>query len=84
MLLIRFLLISICVLYILRSLVRLFLPMLFQGMVNRAQQQHTANSYQQQPNKRPEGKITLDYVPPSKKGTVPDSEGDFIDYEEVK
>ena len=84
MLLIRFLIISICVLYILRSLVRLFLPMLFQGMVNRAQQQQYSNPYQQPASKRPEGKITLDYVPPSKKGTVPDSEGDFVDYEEVK
>jgi hypothetical protein len=84
MLLIRFLLISICVLYILRSLVRLFLPMLFQGIVNRAQQQHNPNSYQASTNKRPEGKVTLDYVPPGKKGTVPDSEGDFVDYEEVK
>ena len=80
MLLIRFLIISICTLYIIRSLARIFLPMLFQGMVKRATQSARP---QQRPN-RPEGKINLDYIPPSKKSSIPDSEGDFVDYEEVK
>ncbi|QJD95131.1 DUF4834 family protein [Mucilaginibacter robiniae] len=83
MILLRFLLVAICVLYIVRSLARIFLPMLFQGMINKAQQQQHKQNYQQQPN-RPEGRIKVDYIPPAKKNTVPDSEGDFIDYEEVK
>lgn len=82
MLLIRFLIISICTLYIIRSLARIFLPMLFQNIVNRAQQQ-SQQQYQQRPN-RPTGKINLDYVPPAQKNKVPDSEGEFIDYEEIK
>jgi hypothetical protein len=83
MLLIRFLIIAICVLYIVRSLARIFLPMLFQSMVNKAQQQHNPNQYQQRPNQT-ESKIKVDYMPPAQKSTIPDNEGDFIDYEEVK
>ncbi|WP_462264409.1 DUF4834 domain-containing protein [Mucilaginibacter sp.] len=81
MILIRFLIIAICTLYIVRSLARMFLPMLFQGMVNKAQQQQRQ---QYEPPRRPEGKINLDFVPPTRKNAVPDSEGDFVDYEEVK
>lgn len=82
MLLIRFLIISICILYIIRSLVRFLLPMLFQGMVNKAQQQQ--NAQQQYQQKKPTGAIKVDYMPPAQKGAIPDSEGEFIDYEEVK
>lgn len=82
MILIRFLIISICALYIIRSLARIFLPMLFQSMVNKAQeQQRNQQQYQQQ---RPTGSIKVDYMPPAPKKNIPDSEGDFIDYEEVK
>ncbi|WCT12809.1 DUF4834 family protein [Mucilaginibacter jinjuensis] len=83
MLLIRFLIISICILYILRSLVRIFLPMLFQGLVNKAQQQQNAQQSQHS-QKRPTGAIKVDYMPPAQKGAIPDSEGEFVDYEEVK
>lgn len=81
MILIRFLIISICTLYIIRSLARIFLPMLFQKVMNRAQQ---GQQRQQQRPTRPSGKISLDYVPPAKKNSIPDSEGEFVDYEEVK
>ncbi|SDF35212.1 protein of unknown function [Mucilaginibacter pineti] len=82
MLLIRFLLISVCVLYIIRSLMRYLIPMLFQSVVNKAQQQaHQQNTRQQ---KRPEGAVKVDYIPEGKRSTVPDSEGEFVDYEEVK
>ncbi|WDF55092.1 DUF4834 family protein [Mucilaginibacter sp. KACC 22063] len=84
MLLIRFLIISICVLYIVRSLVRIFLPMLFQGMVNKAQQQYNNQQQQQYRQQKPTGSIKVEYMPPAKKSSVPDSEGEFVDYEEVK
>jgi len=80
MILIRFLIIAICTLYIIRSLVRIFLPMLFQGMIKRAQQ----GQQQQQRPDRSNGKMSFDYIPPSKKTSIPDSEGEFIDYEEIK
>jgi hypothetical protein len=80
--LIRFLLISICVLYIIRSLVRYLIPVLFQSVVNKAQQQAQQQYTRQQ--KRPEGAVKVDYIPEGKRSTVPDSEGEFVDYEEVK
>jgi hypothetical protein len=78
---IRFLLIAILVLYIIRSLVRILLPMLFQNLVNKAQQQGQQQQYRNP--KQPEGKIKVDYIPQTK-NQVPDSEGDFVDYEEIK
>jgi len=83
MILIRFLIIAICTLYIIRSLMRILLPMLFQGMVNKAQQQQ---QYQQQyrSQSNPDPRVKVDYIPDNKKQAVPDSEGDFIDYEEIK
>ncbi len=80
MILIRFLLITILVIYIIRSLVRILLPMLFQSVVNKAQQQ---NQQQYRNPKQPEGKIKVDYIPTTK-SQIPDSEGDFVDYEEIK
>ncbi len=79
MIFLRFLLISILIIYIIRSLVRLLLPMLFQSVVNKAQQQQ---QQYRRPN-QPEGKIKVDYIP-NTKNSIPDSEGDFVDYEEIK
>lgn len=82
--LIRFLIIAICSLYIIRSLVRIFLPMIFQSVINKAQQQ---NGYQQnyQQQKKPDAHVKVDYVPEgTTKSKVPDSEGEFVDYEEIK
>ena len=79
--LLRFLFISILVLYIIRSIARLLFPMLFQHVVNKAQQQGQQQQYSSQ--RRPEGKVKVDYIP-EKKSSIPDSEGDFIDYEEIK
>ena len=83
--LIRFLIIAICSLYIIRSLVRIFLPMLFNSVINKAQEQarQQQQNYQQQ-QQRPDGRIRVDYKPESKKSSVPDSEGEFVDYEEIK
>lgn len=78
--LIRFLFISILVLYIIRSLARMLMPMLFQQVVNKAQQGQQQNGRQ----KRPDGKVRVDYVPEKRRSAIPDSEGDFVDYEDVK
>ena len=83
MILIRFLIISICVLYILRSLVRIFLPMFFQSVINKAQEQ-ARNQQNYQQYKKPDERVKVDYVPEGKKSSVPDSEGEFVDYEEIK
>ena len=102
---IDFLIVVIVIYYIVKALFRIFVPVLFENAVNRAQQQQqqrqqqyrapdnqqqqyrTTNNQQQYTRANPgQGKIKVDYVPPKtkKKGSIPDSEGDFIDYEEVK
>ena len=80
MVLLRFLLISILILYVVRAILRWVLPFLFQSVVNKAQQQQQNNNRPEQPT----GRIKVDYVPEGKKSNVPDSEGEFVDYEEVK
>jgi hypothetical protein len=82
---IRFLFISIAILYIVRAIIRWALPMLFQSVVNKAQQQQQQQTNYNSSQKQPTGRIKVDYVPEErKKGKFPDSEGEFVDYEEVK
>ena len=78
-----FLFFAIIVFYIVRSVLRILLPRVLQNVVNKAQQQQ-ANGAQQNYNHTQPGKIKVEYMPTPKKGSIPDSEGDFIDYEEIK
>ncbi len=89
---IDFLIVLIVIYYIFKALFRIFVPVLFENAVNKAQQQQqqyrTTDNQQQNYNRTnaSPGKIKVDFVPPKpkKKGSIPDSEGDFIDYEELK
>ena len=81
--LLSFLLTAILVLYIVRAVARILLPMFFQGVVDKAQQQQQ-NQQRNYNSTPPPGKIKVDYIPKQNKGAVPDSEGEFVDYEEVK
>ena len=76
-----FIFIAILVIYIIRSIIRLVVPILFQKVVNKAQQGQQQN-YQQ--SNRATGTIRVDHIPQGKKNAVPDNEGEFIDYEEIK
>jgi hypothetical protein len=58
---------------------RLLAPYLFQSLVNKAQQQQNANRAE-----KPTGRIKVDYIPEGKKSNIPDTEGEFVEYEEVK
>lgn len=79
--LLDFIFIAIFVIYIIRSIIRLVLPMLFQKVVNKAQQ----GQQQQYRRQEPTGRITVDFIPQEdKKRHIPDSEGEFVSYEEVK
>ncbi|MEO5910123.1 MAG: DUF4834 family protein [Pelobium sp.] len=87
--LLKFLIIAICVLYILRALARIFLPFLFKkAMSNMSQKMNDQQAnYQRnsQQQGKPEGTISVDFVPPvPKKKPKLDNAGDFVDYEEVK
>lgn len=88
MALLRFLIIAICVIYLLRALARIFLPFLFKKMVNNMQEKmnNQQTGYQNYQQQKPEGTISVDFVPPTKTKKKPklDNAGDFVDYEEVK
>ncbi|WP_256010858.1 DUF4834 family protein [Desertivirga xinjiangensis] len=87
MTLLKFLFITILVLYLLKMIARLLLPLLFQKVVNKAQQNFN-NQYrgqQQHQQQRPAGKLNVDYIPPKEKeARAADKAGDFIDFEEIK
>ncbi len=81
--LIDFLLLAIVILYIIKAIARFMLPMLFQSVVNKAQQQQNQQqNYRSQ--SKPDPKVRVDYIPDGPKNKVPDSEGEFVDYEEIK
>lgn len=86
--LLKFLIIAICVLYIIRMLARIFLPFLFKKAVHKMKEKMSQQqqAYQQTNNpEKPEGTLSVDFVPPTpKKKPKLDQAGDFVDYEDVK
>lgn len=82
MVLLKILFITICVLWLLKMVARLLLPMFFHKMMAKAQNQANQR-YQQRHNHTPDGQIKVDYMPPREKNRKDDA-GDFVDYEEVK
>jgi len=84
MALLKFLFITVCILWLLKMVARLLLPMLFQSMVKKAQN-HASQHYQQrQQPPRQEGKIKIDFIPPRRKEEKLNKAGDFVEYEEIK
>ena len=83
MVLLKILFITICVLWLLKMVARLLLPMFFHKMMSKAQNQANQRYQQQQHHNSPDGRIRVDYMPPKEK-TRGDNAGDFVDYEEVK
>jgi hypothetical protein len=82
--LLEFLVTVILILWVIRMVLRVVLPMLFQKVVNKAQQ-HQQNYQQNYTRSSPKtGSIKIDHIPQQPKSKIPDSEGDFIDYEEIK
>lgn len=83
--LLKFLIITILVLWLIRMIARLLLPLLFKKMVSKVQEQVNNQYRQQETPRRPTGKISVDYVPPKdKEARAADKAGDFIDFEELK
>ena len=74
----KFLFISVLIMYVIRLLIRLVLPVFLNNAVNKMSGQ------QQQQQRKPEGKISIDYMPPQSKTGNADKLGDFVDYEEMK
>jgi len=74
------------ILYVVPLLFRIVTRMLLQRLVSKAQQHtqhHTQQNYRQNASRPADGRIRVDYAP-KVKSQIPDSEGDFIDYEEIK
>ncbi|RYY06225.1 MAG: DUF4834 domain-containing protein [Sphingobacteriaceae bacterium] len=85
MLLIRFLIIFISIVYLLRMLGRLLVPALFRGVMNKAQAQSNSAQNHTSHRRPKEGTVKVDYIPPNVyKSAVPPTEGEFVKYEEVK
>lgn len=83
MAILKFLIITLLVFYLIRVIFRLLFPVLLKKMFSKVQQQ--AQNHAQQQSTRPEGSISIDYMPPEPKGKGnSDKLGDFVDYEEVK
>ena len=83
MLLIKFLFITVIILWIIRVIVRLLFPVMLKNMFGTMQQQ-AANGGQSQRPSKPEGSISIDYMPKKEKKGNADKLGDFVDYEEIK
>jgi len=82
---IKFLFIAILVLWLIRLLLRLVFPLVLKSIFGKMQQQSgQAAQQQQQQSRKPEGSISIDYVPPQPKQGNADKLGDFVEYEEVK
>jgi len=88
--LLKFILVTILVLYLIKMLARILLPLLFQKVINKAQEQVNKQyggqqQYSNFQQSRPTGKLKVDYVPPKEKeARAADKAGDFIDFEEIK
>lgn len=79
--LLRFLLITVFVLWLIRILLKLVFPIVLKNMFSKMQQQGAGPAPQP---KKPEGSISIDYMPPQPKAGNAEKLGDFVDYEEVK
>lgn len=80
--LLKFLFIAVMVLWIIRILVRMIFPVMLRNAFGNMQNQ--AAGQQQQRRQRPEGSISIDYMPKKEKKGNADKLGDFVDYEELK
>ena len=82
MALLKFLFITICILWLIKMIGRMLLPLFFQKMMTKEQNQANQR-YQQQHRSAPDGRIRVDYMPPKEKN-IGDNASDFVDYEEIK
>ncbi|WEK19612.1 MAG: DUF4834 domain-containing protein [Candidatus Pedobacter colombiensis] len=79
---IKFILITVLILYIIRIIIRLIFPLVLRNLFSKVQQQ--AQNQARQQYTKPEGSISIDYMPPKPKTGKTDNLGDFVDYEELK
>ena len=78
------------IIWAIRVLIRMVFPVMLKKAFGNMQNQATGNQQQQQQQQqrqnksaKPEGSLSIDYMPKKEKGNS-DKLGDFVDYEEVK
>ncbi len=77
-----FLIVAIIILWVIRVLVRLIFPAAIRNAFSNMQNPGTGNNYQKP--RRPEGSISIDFIPQKKKKGNSDKLGEFVEYEDVK
>ncbi len=84
--LLKFMLIVFVIYYILKIIVRIFLPSIVKGLINNmANKFEGMNEYTEQTKKRKaEGEITIDYIPKKEKGNTRNNNEDYVEYEEIR
>jgi len=82
MALIKFILITIMILWIIRIIIRAIFPVVLKNVFSNMQQQ--SGNAQKPRTSKPEGAMSIDYMPQKEKKGNADKLGDFVDYEEVK
>lgn len=89
--LLKFLLIAITILWLVRMVVRLVFPWAMRKMAEKvmgeAQQQYyhrNNNPQQRRQQAKPDGEIHIDYVPPQSTKNKGKSAGEFVEFEEIK
>lgn len=84
----NFLIIAMIIIWAIRVLIRMVFPMMLKKVFGNMQNQAAGNHQQQQQRQynssKPEGSISIDYMPKKEKKGNADKLGDFVDYEEVK
>lgn len=78
----KFIIVTFLVVYIIRIILRLIFPVVLKSMFSKVQQQ--AQNQGRPVQEKPEGSISIDYMPPKAKTGKTDALGDFVDYEEIK
>lgn len=79
--LIKFIFITIIIFWIIRGLLRLIFPVIIKSVFSNLQNQAAKSQPRQH---KPDGSISIDYMPKKEKKGNADKLGDFVDYEEVK
>jgi hypothetical protein len=83
--LLRVILFILCTYLIFKWVIGPILRVLLQSYLKKVVEKQAGQFRQQAPKKKAEGSIHVDYVPNNpQKPTIRDSEGEYIDYEEVK
>jgi hypothetical protein len=86
MALIRFLIIALCIYLTIKWVIGPLLRLILQNFLKSMVEKHTGTQQQHRTShKKDEGTIHVDYIPKSPKDNIKkNSEGEYIDYEEIK